>query len=47
MGTSVELTRPNVARVYDYLLGGHESLSADREQTADLLPICPSLGSGL
>jgi len=37
-------TRPNVARVYDCLLGGYESFPADREQAADLLRICPSLG---
>ena len=37
-------TRPNVARIYDYLLGGIESYTADREQAADLLRICPSLG---
>lgn len=37
-------SRPNVARIYDYLLGGHESYAADREQAAGLLRICPSLG---
>ena len=37
-------TTPNVARVYDYLLGGFESYDADRVQAADLLRICPSLG---
>ena len=37
-------TRPNVARIYDYLLGGYESFAADREQAAGLLEICPSLG---
>ena len=44
MGTSVDFTRPNVARVYDYLLGGYESSATDREQAADLLRICPSAG---
>jgi hypothetical protein len=39
-----DTTRPNVARVYDYLLGGCESFAADREQAADLLRICPSAG---
>jgi S-adenosyl methyltransferase len=38
------ITRPNVARTYDYLLGGIESYTADREQAAGLLQICPSLG---
>ena len=36
------LARPNVARIYDYLLGGNESYAADREQAAELLRICPS-----
>lgn len=40
----IGVTRPNVARTYDYLLGGIESYPADREQAADLLRICPSLG---
>ena len=40
----IDRTRPNVARIYDYLLGGIESYTADREQAADLLRICPSLG---
>jgi hypothetical protein len=44
MGTGIDTTRPNVARVYDYLLGGFESFRADREQAARLLRICPSLG---
>lgn len=39
----IDTTRPNVARVYDYLLGGIESYAADREQAAALLRICPSL----
>ena len=43
MGTSVDFTRPNVARVYDYLLAD-ESSATDREQAADLLRICPSAG---
>jgi S-adenosyl methyltransferase len=37
-------SKPNVARVYDYLLGGIESYHADREQAAALLRIRPSLG---
>jgi hypothetical protein len=40
----IDSTRPNVARIYDYLLGGIESYTADREQAADLLRICPTLG---
>lgn len=44
MDTSADFTRPNVARVYDRLLGGHESFAADREQAAGLPRICPSAG---
>ena len=45
MSTSgTDFTRPNVARVYDYLLGGYESFAADREQSADLLRIFPPAG---
>jgi hypothetical protein len=45
MSTSgTDFTRPNVARVYDYLLGGYESFAADREQAADLLRIFPPAG---
>jgi S-adenosyl methyltransferase len=40
----IDSSRPNAARIYDYLLGGIESYTADREQAADLLRICPSLG---
>ena len=40
----IDSTRPNVARIYDYLLGGIESYAADRELAAGLLRICPSLG---
>jgi hypothetical protein len=43
-GIERDLSKPNVARVYDYLLGGHESFAADREQAARLLRICPSAG---
>lgn len=32
----IDVTKPNVARVYDYLLGGKESFPADKEQ-GDLL----------
>ena len=39
-----DTSRPNVARVYDYLLSGIESYPADREQAAALLRICPALG---
>ncbi len=41
---ALDTTRPNVARVYDHLLGGIESSEADRTQATALLRICPSLG---
>ncbi len=40
----MDVSKPNVARVYDYLLGGFEAFAADREQAAELLRISPSLG---
>jgi hypothetical protein len=43
-GGPVDVSKPNVARVYDYLLGGFEAFAADREQAAGLLRISPSLG---
>jgi len=43
MGTGFDATKAQVARVYDYLLGGFESFGADRRQAARLLGICPSL----
>lgn len=44
MHAGIDRTRANVARTYDYLLGGIESYAADREQAAKLLRICPALG---
>jgi S-adenosyl methyltransferase len=41
---SIDTARPNVARVYDRLLGGIESYAADRKLARHLLRICPSLG---
>ncbi len=40
----IDTTRPNVARVYDCLLGGIEAHAADRKLAAGLLRIYPSLG---
>ena len=41
MPAALDLTRPNTARVYDYLLGGKDNFAADREQGDILLGICP------
>ena len=32
---------PNVARIYDYLLGGKDNYSADREAAAELIRLIP------
>ena len=32
----IDITRPNVARIYDYLLGGKDNFSADREAAKQL-----------
>jgi hypothetical protein len=42
-GIERNLSSPNTARIYDYLLGGHDSFPADRELAGRLLEICPSL----
>jgi S-adenosyl methyltransferase len=42
---ALDMSRPNVARTYDALLGGHHNLAADRELARRLLEICPELAS--
>ena len=44
-GSPPDLSKPNVARVHDALLGGHDNFAADRELAGRLLEICPELGS--
>jgi len=39
----IDVIRPSVARVYDYLGGGHDSFAADREEAGRLLEACPGL----
>ena len=42
----VDTSKPNIARVYDYLLGGKDHFAADREEAARLLTIYPESRSG-
>jgi S-adenosyl methyltransferase len=39
----IDATRPNVARVYDYLLDGKDNFAADRELAIHLLGIVPGM----
>ncbi len=44
MSTSgLDASRPNVARVCDYLAGGRDNYHADRELAGRLEEICPTL----
>jgi O-methyltransferase involved in polyketide biosynthesis len=40
---SIDATRPNVARIYDYLLGGKDNFGADREAARRLLDSIPDV----
>jgi S-adenosyl methyltransferase len=42
-----DFSKPNVARVHDALLGGHDNFAADRELAGRLLDICPELGGAV
>jgi SAM-dependent methyltransferase len=43
MPPSLDTSRPNVARVYDYWLGGKDNFEADRAQAEKLLAVFPGL----
>jgi O-methyltransferase involved in polyketide biosynthesis len=40
---AISTARPNIARVYDYLLGGKDNFAADRDQGERLLQVYPLL----
>jgi hypothetical protein len=39
----IDTTRPNVARIYDYLLGGKDNFAVDREAAKRLLEVSPDM----
>ena len=39
----IDTTRPNIARVYDYLLGGKDNFTVDRELAGRLLNVNPGM----
>lgn len=41
--SGIDTNRPNIARVYDFLLGGKDNFTADRELAAQLLSVNPGM----
>ena len=39
----IDITKPHVARIYDYFLGGKHNYAADREAAAQLLQVMPTV----
>jgi hypothetical protein len=39
----IDISRPNVARIYDYLLGGKDNFAVDREAAKQLLTVTPDM----
>src|SRR5215469_15128585 len=39
----IDITRPNIARVYDYWLGGKDNFAADRQLAEELLSLDPGM----
>src|SRR5712691_935417 len=44
-GNGIDITRPNVARIYDYLLGGKDNFAADREAARRLIEAIPDVAA--
>jgi hypothetical protein len=42
-GFDLDTSKPNIARVYDFWLGGKDNFAADRELAAKLLEIDPGI----
>src|SRR5690242_2807751 len=47
MTEGFDASRPNIARVYDYWLGGKDNFKADREQAEKLLRIHPGIAGAV
>jgi len=43
--SGIDTTTPNVARIYDYLLGGKDSFAADREAARQLIAAIPDVAA--
>jgi S-adenosyl methyltransferase len=43
--SGIDTTTPNVARIYDYLLGGKDNFAADREAAGQLLTAIPDVAA--
>ena len=41
VGRGLDVTVPNVARIYDYFLGGKDNFAADREAAEELRSLLP------
>ena len=39
---NIDTTKPNISRVYDYVLGGHHNFEVDRQAAENILKIAPS-----
>jgi hypothetical protein len=44
-GNGIDTTMPNVARIYDYLLGGKDNFAADREAATQLIEAIPDVAA--
>src|SRR6185369_11929548 len=45
--TFLDESKPNAARIYDYILGGHHNFEADRVAAERLLAAMPDLKNGM